>query len=151
MPFLRRNRQIATNKCVAAPRYMKCPYPASWILNQQFCNKRHSPRWSAGLLALDSLPRGIMIDAVRTLVCSITHRCLSNYDQGHSKGCWQDSTAGDTSTRQGWIYREESSPRWTIDLTVKNMLTCATRHGLAARLGYDVNVGGACNEGGAIG
>ena len=28
-----------------------------------------------------------------------------------------------------------------VDLTVKNMLTRLTRHGLAARLGWDVNVG----------
>ena len=37
-----------------------------------------------------------------------------------------------------------------LDLAGKNMLTRPTRHGLAARLGYDVNVGGAYNEGVAM-
>src|ERR1035441_2461510 len=109
MPFLRRNREIVTNKCVAAPRNMKCPYPASWILNQEFCTKSHSPRWFAGLLALDTLLLNNMIEAAKTLVCSITHTCLCNYDQGHSKAFWQESTSGDTSTRQGWIYSGEAS------------------------------------------
>jgi hypothetical protein len=29
----------------------------------------------------------------------------------YSKGCWQDSTADDTSARQGWVYGEGSCPR----------------------------------------
>ena len=50
-----------------------------------------------------------MIEAAKTCVCSITHTCLCNYNQGHSKAFWQESTSGDTSTRHGWIYSGEAS------------------------------------------
>jgi hypothetical protein len=48
------------------------------------------------------------------------------------------------SAQEGWICGEESRLGRTSG-PEKNILTSPTRHGLAARLECDVNLGGACN------